>query len=90
MIRRVHSAGMTNQVYNLTHRNEKENIEMVKIVSELMGRDFDSSFKFVEDRKGHDFRYSISNKKILKLGAKRATDFKLALKETIDFYRDLK
>ena len=90
MIRRVHSAGMTNQIYNLTHRNEKENIEMVKIVSDLMGCDFESSFEFVEDRKGHDFRYSISNKKILKLGSKPPTDFKSSLKETIDFYKGIK
>ncbi len=90
MIKRVHAAGATNQVYNLTHSNEKENIEMVQIVCEIMGIENESAFEFVEDRKGHDFRYSISNKRILKLGIKPPTDFKSAIRETIGFYKGLK
>lgn len=87
MIKRVHAAGATNQIYNLTHSNEKENIEMVETVCDIMGIEKESSFEFVEDRKGHDFRYSISNKRILKLGIKSPTDFRSAIIETIDFYR---
>ena len=87
MIKRVHVAGATNHVYNLTHGNERENIEMVEIVCEIMGIDTDSAFEFVEDRKGHDFRYSIANKRILKLGVKAPTDFRSAIRETIGFYR---
>lgn len=43
---------------------------------------------FVEDRKGHDFRYAIDNNKINKeLNWYPITSFKDGLKQTIEFYK---
>tara|TARA_R110000824_G_scaffold204629_4_gene389367 strand:- start:263 stop:1189 length:927 start_codon:yes stop_codon:yes gene_type:complete len=87
MVRQVLLRGLINQTYNLTHRNEKENIELIRYVCELLEKDFKDSFVFIKDRKGHDFRYSICNKKILSMGVKPPNDFRPALLETIDYYR---
>jgi dTDP-glucose 4,6-dehydratase len=87
MILRVLIAGTVNQIYNLTHNNERENIDLLYQVCDLMEMDRESSFEFVEDRKGHDFRYSISNKKLLKIGIKNPTNFNTSLMDTIKFFK---
>ncbi len=43
--------------------------------------------QLVEDRKGHDFRYSLDFSKIKKLGWKPMYDFETALSETVHWYR---
>ena len=87
MIMLVLEKGVLNQTYNLTHNNERENIDMVYIVCDILQKNVETSFEFVEDRKGHDFRYSISNKKLLSVGIGSPTDFQKAINETIEFYR---
>ncbi|MBA7536045.1 dTDP-glucose 4,6-dehydratase 2 [subsurface metagenome] len=47
-----------------------------------------SLIRFVEDRKGHDFRYSLDCEKINELGWSPKYDFEEALKETIRWYVD--
>ncbi len=45
------------------------------------------SYNFIEDRLGHDFRYSISTKKMENaFGVKYKTNMNDDLKKTIDFY----
>ena len=51
-------------VYNIGSGYELSNIELVDIICKAMGKDLDESVKFVEDRLGHDFRYSIDSSKI--------------------------
>ena len=48
----------------------------------------DSLIKFVEDRLGHDRRYSLDSTKIMKLGWKPEHKFEDALNETINWYKD--
>ena len=43
--------------------------------------------EFVEDRPGHDFRYSMKSEKMKKLGWKNNTNFEKGLQMTIDWYR---
>lgn len=53
-------------VYNIGSGEEISNIELVDIICKKMGKDLDESVKFVTDRPGHDFRYSINCTKIKK------------------------
>ena len=53
-------------VYNIGSGYELSNIELVDKICNAMGKDLDESVRFVEDRLGHDFRYSINCEKIRK------------------------
>jgi dTDP-glucose 4,6-dehydratase len=50
-----------------------------------MGLD-DSMKSYVNDRQGHDFRYSVDSGKIESLGFQRKIDFENGLNATIDWY----
>lgn len=86
--------GGTGQTYNIGGFNEWKNIDLVKLLCELMdeklGRDTGSSEKlitYVKDRPGHDKRYAIDASKINKeLGWKPSVTFKEGLSQTIDWY----
>ncbi|MBU0536212.1 MAG: dTDP-glucose 4,6-dehydratase [Nanoarchaeota archaeon] len=77
--------GEIGEAYNIGGGNEKSNMEMTKRLLKAMNKD-DSSIEFVQDRLGHDFRYSLDCNKIKALGWKPRFDFDMALKETIDWY----
>ena len=47
-----------------------------------------STIKYVEDRKGHDYRYSLNSSLLNSLGFNVNIDFETSLKETIDWYRN--
>lgn len=86
--------GTPGEVYNIGSRNERPNIEIVKLllekVAEKLGRDKEEVLgliNYVEDRKGHDRRYAIDPSKIeSQLGWRSETDFEEGLSETIDWY----
>ena len=75
--------GKVNEVYNLTLQNELENIEVVNLILEHYNLNMSDHIEFVDDRLGHDFRYSINNEKFLSLTNITATDFKESLQQTI-------
>ena len=52
------------EVYNIGSGLELTNIELVDKICNIMGKDLDQNAIFVEDRLGHDFRYSIDCDKI--------------------------
>ena len=79
--------------YNIGVNNEISNIDLVKKICKLLDNYFQLKnyhFKlinFVEDRKGHDFRYSINSYKIKKeLKFKKKILFETGLKKTINWY----
>ncbi len=78
--------GKTGEIYNIGSGNERTNIEITEKILELLGKDI-SMIQFVEDRKGHDFRYSLDFSMIRKLGWKPSYDFETALSETVHWYR---
>ena len=78
--------GKTGEIYNISAGNEKTNIEITKLIVEYLGKG-KNLIKFVNDRPGHDFRYSISSKKIRKLGWKPLNIFEESLRKTISWYR---
>jgi len=78
--------GSSGETYNISAGNEYENIEVVKRILEIMGKD-ESLIEFVEDRPGHDIRYSLNSSKIRReLGWKPSHTFEHALKKTIEWY----
>jgi dTDP-glucose 4,6-dehydratase len=84
----VLSEGDAGEVYNISSGNELTNIEIVRRILQLTGKDADL-MTFVDDRPGHDIRYSLDSSKIRsKLGWKPRFSFKEALKLTVDWYVD--
>jgi dTDP-glucose 4,6-dehydratase len=80
--------GRSGQVYNIGGGRELTNNEITSLVLEAMGAD-NSSIEYVEDRKGHDLRYSIDWTKINReLGYVPQVKFEDGLRETIQWYLD--
>jgi dTDP-glucose 4,6-dehydratase len=82
----LHS-GVSGEVYNVASGEERTNLEITKILLKLLGKS-EERIKFVEDRKGHDFRYSMDSGKVRKLGWKPKVDLEVGLKKTVEWYRD--
>lgn len=78
--------GKAGEVYNIGGNNEKENIEIVKLILQYLKKSEDL-IEYVEDRLGHDRRYAIDSTKIQKeLGWKPKYTFEIGMKETIEWY----
>ena len=78
--------GEPGEIYNISSGNEYENIELVKRILKIMNKD-ESLIEFVEDRPGHDIRYSLNSSKIRsELGWKPKHNFEDALQETVKWY----
>ncbi len=72
-------------IYNIGGGCEIPNIELTKMILKILGKP-ESLIKFVQDRAGHDRRYSLDCSKIKKLGWKPEYNFESALKETVEWY----
>lgn len=55
--------GKIGEVYNIGGKNEVRNIDIVKTILKLLGKD-ENQIEYVKDRLGHDWRYAIDNSKI--------------------------
>lgn len=77
--------GENNQTYNISSNQEFPNIEVVQTICNAMNKGWDL-MTFVEDRKGHDFRYSIDSSKIRRLGWKPSFKFKDGIADTVEWY----
>ena len=82
--------GKIGETYNVGGNCEKTNLNIINDICEVLNVNPQDYISFVEDRKGHDFRYAIDNTKINKeLNWYPITSFKDGLKQTIDFYKKL-
>ncbi len=82
--------GKAGERYNIGGHNEKRNIDIVKLILKHLQKP-ESLIEFVEDRKGHDYRYAIDPTKIkTELGWEPKTKFEDGIIETIDWYLDHK
>ncbi len=79
--------GTPGEVYNIGAGNEITNKELTYRLLELCGRD-ESFITPVEDRKGHDRRYSITHDKVTALGWKTEHTLDDGLAATVAWYRD--
>ena len=78
--------GKSGESYNISADNETDNLTIVKKILKIMDKSEDL-IGFVEDRPGHDFRYSMTSKKISnELDWKINTSFDKGLEKTIEWY----
>jgi dTDP-glucose 4,6-dehydratase len=78
--------GKEGESYNVSANNEIDNMSIVKKILQLMNKS-EELIEFVEDRPGHDFRYSLDSTKITKeLGWKINTTFDEGIKNTVQWY----
>jgi dTDP-glucose 4,6-dehydratase len=80
-------AGREGETYNVGGGNERENVDITRRVLAELGRP-ESLIRFVDDRPGHDRRYSLDASKLARLGFSPRTPFEQGLSETIRWYRD--
>ncbi len=83
----VRRHGEIGQIYNIGAGNERTNREITDTILAALGKD-DSDVEYVEDRKGHDRRYSIDVRKVSALGWAPELTFDAAIDETIGWYVD--
>ncbi len=80
--------GKSGESYNISANNEIDNLTIVKKILNIMDKSKDL-IEFVEDRPGHDFRYSMTSHKISnELDWKITTNFDQGLEKTIQWYLD--
>ncbi len=95
----VATEGVLGETYNIGGHNEKQNIEVVKTLCELLeelapnkpeGVDrYESLIKYVADRPGHDIRYAIDASKIQReLGWVPEETFETGMRKTVQWYLD--
>lgn len=96
----VATTGKVGQTYNIGGHNEKQNIEVVRIICALLEELAPSSkpqgihqysdlISYVTDRPGHDVRYAIDASKIEReLGWRPQETFESGLRKTVQWYLD--
>jgi dTDP-glucose 4,6-dehydratase len=83
----VLKGGKSGEIYNIGGGNEISNIDLTYRILDIMGTE-KSEIEFVNDRLGHDSRYSVNAKKIEnELHFTPQMDFEGGLESTIDWYR---
>ena len=79
--------GRSGEIYNIGGGQELSNIEITKVLLACLGKS-EELIKFVPDRPGHDFRYSVNYEKAYReLGYEPTNKFEESILETIDWYR---
>jgi dTDP-glucose 4,6-dehydratase len=86
-IHRVLTHGESGQIYNIGAGNGTSNIQLVDMILRYFEQDPKDWIEHVEDRKGHDRRYSVDVGKITALGWKPVHNIEDSLSHTIDWYR---
>lgn len=80
--------GKPGEIYNVSAGNEKPNLEIVRKILQILEKP-EELITFVEDRPGHDLRYSLDSSKIrYNLGWKPKFRFEEALAATVNWYKE--
>lgn len=85
-IMQIIKTGKINEIYNIGDENYLTNLEMVYYISKIMNKE--PNIQFIEDRKAHDFGYSVSVSKLKSIGWKPTSFFNENIIKTIDWYMD--
>ena len=84
----VLNKGKTGEVYNISSGEFRKNLEVTRMLVEMMGKP-QELIKFVEDRKGHDFRYAIDSSKIRsELGWEPLVSLETGLRGTVEWFTE--
>ena len=78
--------GLSGEIYNIGGGTELSNIELTKLLVEPFGK-FEDFVEYVEDRKGHDLRYSVNWDKISTIGYRPIVDFQTGIANAIKWYQ---
>tara|TARA_B100001540_G_scaffold317101_1_gene348999 strand:- start:505 stop:1566 length:1062 start_codon:yes stop_codon:yes gene_type:complete len=93
-ILKVLEKGKLGDRYNIGANNEIKNINLVKLICSVLdkikpmndNRKYESLIEYVEDRPGHDHRYSLNNNKITSLGWEPEFTWQQGLEKTVKWY----
>jgi dTDP-glucose 4,6-dehydratase len=85
-LRAIVEDGEPGQIYNVSSGHERENIEVLNAIFEIMGEGKDL-LEYVDDRLGHDRRYSVDCNKLKALGWEPSYSFESALVHTVGWYK---
>ena len=77
--------GEIGEIYNVGGENDATGLEVAKVILKRLGKD-ESLLTFVTDRSGHDQRYALDSSKVQALGWLPASDFRVAMERTVDWY----
>jgi dTDP-glucose 4,6-dehydratase len=84
----VLASGRSGEVYNIGAENDRPNLEVIRAILQLCGRD-ESLVRHVPDRPGHDRRYAINAGKVRReLGWRPQRGFDTGIAETVAWYRN--
>lgn len=93
-IEKILLSGKKGEAYNISGNKELKNINLVKRLIEEANKQFKlglsekNNIEFVGDRPGHDFRYSLDNKKLKQLGFQSGDNFDRGIEKTVNWYHD--
>ncbi|MDN5215768.1 dTDP-glucose 4,6-dehydratase [Fulvivirgaceae bacterium BMA12] len=90
----IFSKGKAGETYNIGGFNEWKNIDLVKLLCQVMDEKLERTpgtseelITYVTDRAGHDLRYAIDAGKVMKeLGWQPSLQFEEGLRKTVDWY----
>ncbi len=82
----VYREGLPGEVYNVGAGNYQENIHLAEAILDILKKPR-GLIRFVEDRQGHDRRYSLDSSKLRGLGWAPQYDFSRGLEATVAWYR---
>lgn len=81
-------SGRVGEVYNIGSSEQKQNIEVISAMLNLLGKD-ESWIQHVPDRPGHDMRYAIDSTKLrTEIGWKPLVLFDEGLRQTVRWYQE--
>lgn len=86
-VKLIADQGVNGEVYNVGGGQECPNLELTRKLLSIMGKD-ESMIKFVQDRPGHDLRYSLDSTKLHSLGWVPKVDLDEGLQRTVQWYLD--
>ena len=72
-------------IYNVGGENDATGLEVAKVILKRLGKD-ESLLTFVTGRSGHDQRYALDSSMVQALGWQPASDFRVAMERTVDWY----
>jgi len=85
-VEQVLNRGRRGEIYNISAGEERTNLFIAKFILEMLGKSEDQ-IEFVEDRTGHDARYSLDSSRIRKeLGWRPERSFEEGLQTTVEWY----